>query len=72
MITSYKDNIILHICILGVGALILTVSGDTTDIFANFSGQGAMQNRIFINKTEYLGRFTKLSDQDVKRSLYPY
>lgn len=57
MVTSYKDNIILHICILGVGALILTVSGDTSDAFAKISGQGVMQNRIFINKTEYLGSF---------------
>lgn len=57
MITSYKDNIILHICILGMGALILTVSGDTSDVFTKFSGQGVMQNRIFINKTEHLGRF---------------
>ena len=57
MVTSYKDNIILHICILGVGALILTVSGDTSEVFTKFSDQGVMQNRIFINKTEYLGRF---------------
>lgn len=60
MVTSYKDNIILHICILGMGALILTVSGDTSDVFTKLSDQDVMQNRIFINKTEYLGRFLQI------------